>query len=236
MMKTKILEHEVFVEANHDVTKYLEKCDLKNKIMASQSKVDTYAIETFRYLMSISKCIEQLNWAIEMLAGYRTSNEVPGLTRIDYISYGLENIYLRITTVFDRCLRLVNVVYQLGLPERECKRTTIIKNINVKNTNTGKSLKELDSYVERYQGVRNVIAHSMPYTGDEEFGTIEILTLGKPEKSSKQYDALLVRKTNEYIKTKKENFKKEIEKIEKIVINLFNAIGPEYTIRKNKMV
>ena len=79
------------------------------------------------YASNITECLDQINYTIDLLSGYKSKKDST-MNRYDYIVFILENFYLRITSIFDRILRFTNVVFEIGLPEKECKASTIIKN------------------------------------------------------------------------------------------------------------
>jgi len=111
--------------------------------------------------------MEQLEFSIHLLGGYRRGTAPPGMNRHDHIVFGLENFYLRSTSVFDRCLRLTNTVFELGLPERQCSVSTVTNNEHVKRTEVRESLSSLRKVTQNVQAPRNAIAHARTYTDHE---------------------------------------------------------------------
>src|SRR5215210_1102747 len=133
MKVTQLKDHALLKGASAVAREYIAKCDPADREQDPlATKRESYAIETFLSIGSIVSCVDQLHFSIEMLSGYR-SRSMPGkMNRYDYIVFGIENYFLRTTSVFDRCLRLANVIFQLGLPERQCSQETIIKNSHLK--------------------------------------------------------------------------------------------------------
>jgi len=128
---------------------------------------ESYAIETLLSIGSIVSCVDQLYFSIDMLAGYRSSSTSDRMNRYDYIVFGIENYYLRLTSVFDRCLRLANVLFQLGLPERQCNNDSIIKNSHINGTAVAHALQELDKFTGPFRFHRNTVAHQASYKEKE---------------------------------------------------------------------
>lgn len=106
--------------------------------------------------------IDQMKYATASLAGYRKrdprgSRFAP--TRLDHLTYHLENHIIRTVMLTDRALQLTNVVFSLGLPERECSESTVVKNSHVSNTAAGMVLRSLLKFVAPVRQQRNVIIH-----------------------------------------------------------------------------
>jgi hypothetical protein len=86
------------------------------------------------------------------------------LTRLDYIIYHLENHLIRTGMLLDRTLQFVNVIFHLGLPERECCLSTVADNHHVLATPVGTVIKELDNIIKPYRAQRNVVVHRRRYS------------------------------------------------------------------------
>jgi len=231
MKKINLINHKVFNAVTENFSVYLKKCDIVKRKKPKQTKSEIYTAMTFWYLMNIVRCIDQLYCSLDMLSNYKNKIKNQGMNRAEYIAYGIENIYLRITSVFDRSLRLANVIFEVGLPERDCKTSTIINNENIKSTETGKCLKMLEKSIEKFKNKRNEIAHKNSYD-DEEFYEIEIFELlqncGRLDTSQYIYGK---QKMDEYVIQKKKSFMESINSIEQIVNQLFDAISNEYQKR-----
>jgi hypothetical protein len=99
--------------------------------------------------------------ATEYLSGYRTglkSLKEP-ITRLDHITYHLEYHLVRTASLMDWSLQLVNEVFDLGVPERECSFRTVADNKHVKSTPVRKKLQNLESLLKPYREHRNVVIH-----------------------------------------------------------------------------
>lgn len=160
-MKNSALDNlQVFNSANTVIIPYIKRCDLESGITVTASPLEQYTLDCFKAVRSITDCMEQLHFSIELLSGYRTSTSPDSMNRHDHIVFAIENYYLRITSVYDRCLRLINILYNLGLPERDCKNSTIVKNIHVKGSDIETSLKALDKFTNSFRQFRNSVAHN----------------------------------------------------------------------------
>ncbi|MDZ7764262.1 MAG: hypothetical protein U5K00_07510 [Melioribacteraceae bacterium] len=72
-----------------------------DKIITEQTKFEKYNIDILLSAMNITECLDQINYTIDMLSGYK-SNKESIMNRNEYIVFILENFYLRITSIFDK--------------------------------------------------------------------------------------------------------------------------------------
>jgi len=98
--------------------------------------VEEYLHECFVSAGELVVACNQLEYALVYLSGYRQRRTADGslITRADYVAYQIENFMIRLGTVTDRALRLVNVVFQLGIQPKECRRSVIADNAHVAPT------------------------------------------------------------------------------------------------------
>ena len=96
--------------------------------------------------------------------------------RRDSIVYHIESHLIRITMVADRSLQLVNFMFRLGLPERECRMSTVAKNQHVLRTPVAESLKSLDKLLNSYREQRNIVVHRKGHS-DEELDEVAVYYL-----------------------------------------------------------
>lgn len=104
---------------------------------------------------------DQMSYAVEFLSGFRSRKMRAGevITRHDYIVYHLENHLIRIGSVLDRALLLVNLIFRLGVAERECRLPVIADNEHVAPTPSAEALRSIQKIVSPYQAQRNLIIH-----------------------------------------------------------------------------
>ena len=129
---------------------------------------------------------DQMTYAVEFLSGFksRTKGAIQ-ITRLDSIVYHIESHLIRVTMVADRSLQLVNVMFRLGLPERECRMSTVAKNQHVLRTPVAESLKSLDKLLNPYREQRNIVVHRKGHSDEELDGVAVYYLLEK----SNQTDA-----------------------------------------------
>ncbi len=225
MKITQLKDHALLKAASAVSREYIAKCnpdDPEND--PSATRKESYAIETLLSVGNVVSCIDQLHFSIDMLAGYRSSSTLDKMNRYDYIVFGIENYYLRLTSVCDRCLRLANVIFQLGLPERQCNNESIIKNSHVKETPVAKALTELDKFTGPFRFHRNTVAHQGTYSEKDldQLGTYYILV--EEDDSFERYRYLFKKKTDDFVAEKKVEFKDHLVNLENLVETYFDAV------------
>lgn len=111
---------------------------------------------------------DQLEYARVYLSGYRQRRTAGGslITRADHVAYHVENFVIRLGTVTDRALKLVSIVFQLGIPPKECRRSVVAENAHVALTAVRKRLDALEEAVSPHRATRNQIAHQERYSDE----------------------------------------------------------------------
>jgi hypothetical protein len=197
----------------------------KTSFTRPESAREEFASGLLVHSGEVLSAIDQMHFARDLLSGYR-KNLAKELSRYDYLVYGVENFCVRFVMVYDRSLKLVNYVYDLGLPARECKESTIVRNTHVRGTSVAVTLKELEKSTRRYREDRNLIIHSKTYH-DEALGPIGTYARATSRGSAPEllrfrhyYKSL----GDQYVWEKKEEFLDAISKVESIVERLFSAL------------
>jgi hypothetical protein len=198
-----------------------------NKIVTKPTKFERYNIDILLSANNITECLDQIHYSIEMLSGFKTKRSSL-MNRHDYIVFILENFYLRITSIFDRILRFSNTVFEIGLPEKECKESTIIKNDKIKDTPLYEVLKRLNTFIDKYRFPRNKIAHSESYN-EKELADIQgfyIAIESGNDHDLERYKGFYKRIADKYVVEKKNELNQITDELEKFLIDFFNEITP----------
>lgn len=198
-----------------------------DKITSQPSEKERFLIEIFIGISKITDCLDQIYFSIEMLSGFRKKkgNE---MNRHDYIIFMIENFFLRITSIFDRTLHLTNFLFDIGIPERECKESTIIKNNKIKGTEVEKSLKDLKRFTDRFKPIRNKVAHSNAFEDKELYPIRDyyyLIDKGDPD-NLRRFSHVYKTKTDKYIKDKKIELEKSADEVLILISNYFESITP----------
>ena len=232
MKITKLKDHQFITDVAEVSREYFLKHKDKSpdeEVIAS--KREHYAIETLSSISNVIICLDQLYFSVDMLSGYSEHKTHKSMNRYDYILYNVENFYLRLTSIYDRCLRLTNVVYQLGLPERQCNYYTVVKNDHLKNTKIAEDLKSLDKFSEQFRFHRNLIAHNATYSEEDLDRLGPMFYVVETDDDLKRYRHFLKIKTDNYIAKKKDEFNNYIYNVEDLVDSFFNSIKEQYLVK-----
>lgn len=159
-----------------------------------------------------------------------------GMNRYNYIVYGIENYYLRLTSIHDRCLRLANVIFQLGLPERQCTNATITNNSHLRGSEVANSLKALDKFTNPFRSYRNTIAHEATYSEEdlEQLGLIHQFL--DEDESWRDYRYPIKKMTDDFVIEKKMEYQRNLEGLELLVTNYFDSLYPVFVQRIHNIV
>lgn len=188
------------------------------------------------FVGNVVSCIDQLHFSINMLSGYRSDSAPDKMNRYDHIVFGIENYYLRLTSAFDRCLRLANVIFQLGLPERQCNNESIIKNSHVKGTPVASALTELDKFTGPFRYHRNTVAHQGTYSEKDLDQLGSYYLLAEEDDGFERYRYLFKKKTDDFVADKKKDFGDCLINLEGLVETYFDAVHAAFEARLNTYV
>lgn len=139
---------------------------------------EKFHISTFRATSQIIDKLESLDHCIAYINSYPSTNLwKKNFGRSNYVKYHLENYYGNIVAVFDRCLLLVNHLYDLGLAPQDTKFNLISKNKHLEGTETLRVLKAIHKGLENIRSVRNYIEHqgSLSDTELEDISMYELI-------------------------------------------------------------
>ena len=205
-----------------------------DKITSTASKKESFCIDTLIGINKITECLDQIYFSIELLSGFRKKKDSI-MNRHDYVIFMIENFYLRITSIFDRALRLTNFIFDIGIPERECRVTTIINNTKIKGTDVATSLKALKKFSDNFKQIRNNIAHSKSFE-DKDLNIIGqfyyIIDNGDPD-NLKRYSHIYKTRTDNYIKDKKIELNNSANEVYELITRYLDSLTP-YINKKTK--
>ena len=192
-----------------------------------------------RCLLSAGELVEghrKMEVALALLSGYRPKRTPAGemITRGDYVIFQVEGIHIRLVMLLDRALHLVNEVYRLGLPPRECRLGLVSSIESVKDSSIVKALKIIDKTVEPYRKTRNDIVHKGSLSDDrlkdiEAFYLLQRLEDGNQDPVVVTYGPIFKNDMDRYIEAKRSEFKPVIDRIADEINQLLDALHPVYT-------
>ena len=173
---------------------------------------EEYARRSLLFAGELLNVCDQMSYAIEFLTGFRSRKMPSGepITRYDYIVYHLENHLIRTSSILDRALLLVNIIFRLGVPEKECRFSVIADNEHIASTPTAGALRSIQKILEPYQGQRNLVIHRRRLS-DENLSPLELYYLfqkseatGSDDNVTENFFHFYKGMTDKFVKAKKE--------------------------------
>ncbi|OXD26738.1 hypothetical protein D5E80_24340 [Vibrio parahaemolyticus] len=229
MVKVSIVkEHKLKELAGAIARSYIRRCNSDGTDDPIPTSQEAYSIEVLLSFSYVSDCLDQLYLSIDMLSGFVASKQKNGLNRHDYLVYSIENYYLRLTSVYDRCLRLVNTVFRFGLPEKQCSNATIVENEYIKGTGVAVALKELDKFSTSFRQYRNQAAHQKPYSDENLDKLGRFFYIRELDDEFEYLDRFYKGEADNFVKAKKTEFKSQLCELEKKVLKLMDSLQGVY--------
>ncbi|PQJ25379.1 hypothetical protein BSZ31_10780 [Limnobacter sp. SAORIC-690] len=194
-------------------------------------KVGFYLVHT------ISWC-KQLDLAIDLLSNFDYSKK--NASRADHLIYNIENYLIRIKSVHDRILQLVNAVFHLCINEANVNHGVIVSNYKVQHRpEIHKSMKSISKYLNDHEQIRHTLIHRHSLI-DKNLKKIEIFYLNNfehidDEEKVKAYKYVRSDHLKRYIADKKKEFNLINSSLFKLIDELFILLKPEYE-RQKKIV
>lgn len=224
------------------ITKESKKADFKDIFIGKKrprgwdklSDKEKFYIGTFHNGSEIISKVEALNHCIAFINFYsKTKMWDRNFLRADYIKYHLEVYYGNIIGISDRCLLLVNHLFDLGFKPRDAKYELISSNKHLKGERTLEILTLLNKGLQGVRSVRNYVAHQGTLS-DKELDDIRMYEFLL--KNSKTLDRKLQRLMkiyiklgfNSYIREKKKEIIKNNGTIIAVIDKLFLSVSKKY--------
>ena len=250
MKSNELYKNKFYSKVINDSQKLIEKDERKERLLEGFKKKlngedipsrwdslpadEKFHISTFRATSEILYKLQSLDYCVAYINSYpSTPLWKKNFGRAEYIKYHLENYYGNIVAVFDRCLVLVNHLYNLGFNPQDTKYNLIIKNKHLENTDTLRMLKAINKGLEGIRSVRNYIEHQGSLTDKklDDISFYELIytkgrTKGKLKNVLKVYLKL---QYSEYLRDKKKEIKDNNAALTAAVNSLFDSLYEKYT-------
>lgn len=194
-------------------------------------KVGFYLVHT------ISWC-KQLDLAIELLSNFDYSRKEA--SRADHLVYNIENYLIRIKSVHDRVLQLVNAVFHLCINEANVNHGVIVSNYKVQHRpEILKTVKAISKYLSEHEQIRHTLIHRHSLI-DKDLKKIELFYLNNfehidDENQVKTYKYVRTEHLKRFLSDKKSEFKEINSALFTRINALFLELNSEYE-RQKKIV
>lgn len=190
------------------------------------------------YLVNTISWCKQLDLAIELLSNFDYSRKET--TRAEHLIYNIENYLIRIKSVHDRVLQLVNAVFHLCISEANVSHGVIVSNYKVQHRlEILKAIKAVSKYLSEHEQIRHTLIHRHSLL-DKDLKKIELFYMNNfehvdDEAQVKAYKYVRTEHLKRFLTDKKSEFRQINSELFKLVNTLFIELKPEYD-RQKKIV
>ena len=151
-------------------------------------------------------------------------------SRAEHLIYNIENYLIRLNSVYDRALQLVNSVFHLGIHEENVTHRVIVSNLKVSHRpEIQSSLKRIRKYLDFHAQARHTILHKHSWM-EKDLRRLEFiysidaaLLKDNPRLTEFRRNYLV-----DYIKAKKKEFSSINSDLAKLIQELYHLLVPEY--------
>ncbi|MGY8562700.1 Cthe_2314 family HEPN domain-containing protein [Paracidovorax citrulli] len=180
---------------------------------------------------------EQLEDTLTYLSNYKYGAKSSGTGggRAKHALYMVENYLIRLQSIYDRCLQLVNCVFNLCIEDSNVGHAVIVSNLKVARTNVPNLLKQVKRSIKPHEQHRHTIIHRNSYQ-EKDLDRLQLFymfdrdtwqAIGSPG----NFDDLeevrkdLLRRT---LAEKKKEFALTNEGLMKVLCALMDGLQPQY--------
>ncbi|ASJ98279.1 Cthe_2314 family HEPN domain-containing protein [Shewanella marisflavi] len=202
------------------------------------SEYQYYVQKVGFYLVNTISWCKQLDLAIELLSNFDYSKKEA--SRADHLIYNVENYLIRIKSVHDRVLQLVNAVFHLCINEANVNHGVIVSNYKVQHRpETLKAVKAISKYLSEHEQIRHTLIHRHSLI-DKDLKKIELFYLNNfehidDEDKVKAYKYVRTEHLKKVLSEKKSEFREINSTLFTLINALFLELNSEYE-RQKKIV
>jgi len=193
------------------------------------------------YLVHTLTWCRQLDLAVEFLSAFDYSKNLTA-TRADHLIFNIENYFVRLRSVHDRALQLVNAVFHLCINEEHVGHSVVISNYKVTHRpEIVAIIKAVKKFLGDYEQSRHTLIHRHSYL-DADLKRVERLYLAAlvsakmPAEQLKRLKAFRARCMSDFVRKKKAEFSAINSTLATHIDSLFTALQGEYDRQKKALV
>jgi len=111
------------------------------------------------YLTHTLTWCKQLDLALEFMSNFDYSKRINS-SRADHLIYNIENYFMRLNSVYDRVLQIVNAVFHLCINEENVSHGVVVSNYKVQHRpNIINKIKAIQKFLQDYAQTRHTLIH-----------------------------------------------------------------------------
>ena len=220
----------------------LENMEFENRDRKNDKNFDllNYLNDSFFYTIHLMTLYDQLQNSIEFLSNYRY-NKKDEIGRGKHLVYNVENYIIRITSVSDRMLQMINAIFNLGINEKDVKERLVLNNSKVIKTNIPEHFKNFKKILIDFTGDRNAIIHRHSYINEELFRLekfynptiVEHYFMKASPEEQEKFKFIRQQTLTNFIKKTKSDFKEVNELCFERTIPIFKVLESEFSKQKS---
>ena len=213
---------------------------LSNMTFNSSNHQDLYMILCAKALGSLGDSIQKTKLSLSLLRPNAldaiASNDAE---KSELIQLWVENSIIRVQSIYDRALILVNRVFDLGLANESISHNTIVCNEHIERFGIKKKLQAINQKCKDYKNIRNTVIHHDRYT-EEQLGNLTLILsanyLSKENNGTEIAEKHVIDKmVQEYLSVKTKELTDYLDKIEEKINLLYDALIPVYQNKKSEL-
>lgn len=206
------------------------------------TELDEYIFNSMFYSVHFFSLLMQIENAVELFSKYNYSKN-DNVGRGFHLSYNYENYLIRIVSLNDRLLQMINAIFDLGIDDKDVKDRLIFNNSKVKKTGIQLKYKVFNKIISEFVADRNKIIHRHSLVTDE-ISRIEklyhpVLTksylVGKTDDEIQNFKYIRKTQLTKFIKETKQNFKSKNAEIYSSLIPIFDLLLSKYEENKKSI-
>jgi hypothetical protein len=208
---------------------------LRPKKRPKLSPEESYSWSSLQHLANIINAFRRLEHARIFINRFPQPRkyEKVGITEDKWIYYHYSFFLTTVVSIYDTAILLVNAIFKLGLNPRECNNNTVVENEHVNKTATYQRMKSLEKIIAPYRPLRNKYVHrnETPRLDYLQFNEIfsALQRDGETKVNVKHIDKLYKISRSMLI----EELDEMLAPLLDAVLELFNALHPEYQLRSS---
>lgn len=238
--------HNFYQQILKDVEPFIKFTKMADMEMLDENNIsdlEHYIRYTSFYATHLFGLCSQLERAVNLLSNYRNDSKSE-IGRGHHLTYNVENYFIRLDSLYDRVLQVVNAIFNFGFKEGSVRKAGMLKKIH-KVEGSDKlinSLYELNNILKNHSDERrNIIVHRHSYM-DKELNMIEMYydpffskLILKDVDKAENFKQIRKEQLSFYLRRKKKEFKEINEQCFEKIFLILNEIEKEYIFNKQKM-
>lgn len=218
----------------------LKKIKTHLDIPSPSNFIELYVWSCGKALSSLSSSINKAKLSLSLIDfEFIKASDQGDQSKSAYIELIIENSIIRVQSIYDRVLILVNKILNIGLANESISHNSIVTNDHTKIWKIDSHLKKLNKLCSEYRFIRNTVIHHDRYN-EEQLNQLTLIIeadylskqdgMESPFAESKIQDI-----TNAYLQVKKEELDKYLDQILEKLFEIYDELIPIYKYKKIKL-